>query len=343
MIYLNDRKYSRPVGLVMRSLAMAGKAVSRMAILIIAALSSATVAHAAYVRIGTGAPVLPVITLPANINVSNNPTVGTVLQNVNTLQGLYASTNACPINESVVVNGTVVPGYTNIFLTNLPGVGVRFSVTKGWGGSFITVPYAETFSASSSNSGYYIKVELVVVGPVAGGTLSTIPSISISFSGTCFDAITQVQPVQVGSTVTASTCSVTTNTLSVSLPPTKGSNLPSVGSTFGDTNFSIGLNCAVAANAYLALSDSANPGNTSTVLSPAPGSTATGVGVQVSSGATILAFGPDSAANGQAQTWSAGKMKAGANTIPLTARYVRTGTVRGGALKGLATFTMSYQ
>jgi type 1 fimbria pilin len=36
-------------------------------------------------------------------------------------------------------------------------------------------------------------------------------------------------------------------------------------------------------------------------------------------------------------------MKAGANTIPLTARYVRTGTVRGGALKGLATFTMSYQ
>jgi type 1 fimbria pilin len=343
MIYLGGDRYGCHAGLVMRSLAAAGKAVSVMIILIVATLSSATVAHAEYVRLASGQPVLSAIMLSPNIAVPNDPAVGAVLQSVSVNRGVYASTTSCPINESVIVNGPAVPDYSNIFLTNVPGLGVRYSVTNRWGGGYTSVPYSDTFNAYSNTSGYFVKVELVVVGPVTGGTLETIPSISVTFSGTCFDTITQIQPVQAGSIVTVNTCSVITTAIPVALPHAVMASLPSVGSTFGDTHFSIGIKCAAAANAYLALSDAVNPGNTSTVLSPSPESTAEGVGFQISSGPTVLAFGPDFAANGQAQTWFAGRMTAGANTIPLTASYVRTGPINNGIVKGLATFTMSYE
>ena len=264
MTILRNKRFNSFVYPVMRCFATAGKTISWMAFLIVVTFGLTTAAHAEYVRLASGQPVLSAIKLSPNIQMSNDPEVGAVLQTVSVSPNVYASTTSCPINESVVVNGPVVPGYSNIFLTNLPGLGVRYAVTKRWGGGYTSVPYSDTFNAYSNTSGYFVKVELVVVGPVTGGTLETVPSISVTFSGTCFDTITQVQPVQAGSIVTVSTCSVTTTAIPVSMPHALTASLPSVGSTSGATNFSIGLNCAAAANAYLALSDAVNPGNTST-------------------------------------------------------------------------------
>jgi len=99
-------------------------------------------------------------------------------------------------------------------------------------------------------------------------------------------------------------------------------------------------------NAYVTLTDATNPTNTSQVLSLTPTSQASGVGVQILNGTTVLGYGPDSAAPGNTNQWYAGNIAVGTSrfTIPLSARYVQTGaTVTPGTANAQATFTMSYQ
>jgi type 1 fimbria pilin len=173
--------------------------------------------------------------------------------------------------------------------------------------------------------------------------LTTIPSLNVSFSGSCIDTVNRTQYVTTGSTVKASTCNVTTSSIQVPLlSGVSPTSLASTGATAGATRFSIGLNCTAPANAYLSLSDASDPTNRSTVLSAAPSSTTKGVGVQISSESTVLSFGPTTAEKGMTATLMT-KMQAGANLIPLIARYVRTGPVSPGKLSAMATFTLSYQ
>jgi type 1 fimbria pilin len=92
------------------------------------------------------------------------------------------------------------------------------------------------------------------------------------------------------------------------------------------------------------LTDLTNPANESDTLSLARGSTASGVGIQVLSGTTVIKYGPDSAAAGNTNQWQAGSTGNGTFNIPLTARYVQTGPkVTAGSANGLVTFTMNYQ
>lgn len=73
-------------------------------------------------------------------------------------------------------------------------------------------------------------------------------------------------------------------------------------------------------------------------------STASGVGIQVRNGTTIIGYGPDSSAAGNTNQWFVTQTGNATVNIPLTARYVQTGNqVKPGTVKALATFTMSYQ
>ena len=55
-----------------------------------------------------------------------------------------------------------------------------------------------------------------------------------------------------------------------------------------------------------------------------------------------VAYGPDSAAGGAVNQWFVGTSDS-LTEVPLTAQYISTDTVTPGVLKGIATFTMSYQ
>lgn len=281
---------------------------------------------------------------PSTISVPDNPAIGQVLYSTSYQPGIATSNVTCPVTENAVVNGSAAAGQTNIFMTNVPGIGVRYRVTKNWNGQGTYVPYTETFSVPvTNNQQSYIFVELVVTGPVGNGTLAVIPSMTITFSGTCLDTVTQTQYVTPGSVVGVSTCNVTTSSIYVSMPRVPPSSLPSVGATAGATPFSIGLNCNASANAYLSLSDASNPGNSSSVLSTSPDSTAQGVGFQIAMGSTTLSFGSGPLAKGDMSALSAGRLNAGKNQIPLVVSYVRTGAITSGWLKGLVMFSMSYQ
>lgn len=145
-------------------------------------------------------------------------------------------------------------------------------------------------------------------------------------------------------TVNSKTCSVLSPSLSVNLPAMNINNLPSVGSTSSPTPFTISINCATSTNVYMTFTDLNNPVQTTSVLSAAPGSTSSGVGLQLRlNGNQTVSFGPDSNVPGTTNQFLALSNAINANNLSFTASYIRTGVVSPGTLNAAATFTMSYQ
>ncbi|MDY7804736.1 fimbrial protein [Burkholderia stagnalis] len=145
------------------------------------------------------------------------------------------------------------------------------------------------------------------------------------------------------------TCRVTTPAITVPLGNMPASTFTGVGTPSPSKPFNIELECSGIEtgknlNVYTTLTDHTNPGNVSDTLTLAKDSTATGIGIQVLNGSTVVKYGPDSSAIGNKNQWKAGAAGNGTFTIPLTARYVQTAPkITPGTANGLATFTMSYQ
>ncbi|UEP27787.1 MULTISPECIES: fimbrial protein [unclassified Burkholderia] len=138
------------------------------------------------------------------------------------------------------------------------------------------------------------------------------------------------------------TCTVTTPDIRFPLPPVAASKLGAVGMTAGDTGFNIGLNCKSGSNVHVTLTDLTNQGNTGNQLTLTPDSSAQGVKLRILRNGQPVGYGPDSAAIGNTNQWYVGP-SATVSNIPLTAQYIATGQVSSGTVKGVATFTMSYQ
>lgn len=205
-------------------------------------------------------------------------------------------------------------------------------------------PVTQTLPGNNGGYAHYTRADLVVTGSVGSGTLTTLPSMTVTFSGDCITTSSTTQSLNTGSVIASNTCSETTPSVDVSLPKALSPALSTNGATTGSTPFTLGVNCPAGVNVNVTLTDPANPANRTTTLSLAQGSSASGVGLQIVNGTTVVAYGPDSATAGNMNQWSAGIAPGGQMQIPLTARYVRTtGPLIPGAVKGTTTFTMSYQ
>ena len=112
----------------------------------------------------------------------------------------------------------------------------------------------------------------------------------------------------------------------ITLPTVTARSLDSgAGTAAGSQPFSVDLSCAAGAQVSITFTDATNPSNTSSVLSLASGSTATGVGIELRRANDVkISYGPDSAAPGTTNQWLVGAAPNGALSIPLSARYVRT-------------------
>lgn len=120
------------------------------------------------------------------------------------------------------------------------------------------------------------------------------------------------------------------------------SNLLPIGKSGASTNLSIALSCKSGSNIYMTLTDAANPANTSSNLTLAPGSTARGVALRILYGGTAVRFGADSAVAGNPNQFYVGASSS-TSSIPLSVQLMSVGPVMAGQVQGLATFTMSYQ
>lgn len=189
---------------------------------------------------GTGS--LANLAFPASMTISRDASIGTVLSSEPANVGLSASGVTCDVQKNVTVNGTAVSGDAQTLQTNVPGIGVRFYITNGWNGGFVQVPISQTLVSPTGSTAHYTRADLVVTGPVGAGSLTTLPSMNVTFTGSCITTATTTQYLTTGSAIASNTCSVTTPALVFNLPKGLSKNLSTVGATTGDITLPIGLN-----------------------------------------------------------------------------------------------------
>lgn len=301
-------------------------------------------------------------TFPASISVPVNAPVGTIVAS-STVP--IAGTAGTTYSDNCGISGTLYWAINAIGVvanrvgaTSVPGIGYTSSISGGGFAGSITMDSALSGPTLPSNSGasyfssqVYATVNLVVTGPVSSGPLRLNPSgpglagvvASYYLGGAGRYAFRVISPDN-ASTIVAQGCMVNTPLVMVTLPKISTSSLPASGSTAGNTPFALGLNCSTGTRVNLTLTDNSNPSNTSSTLGLAAGSSASGIGLQILNGGAPVSYGPDSSSAGNTNQWSAGTASGGLLSIPLDVRYLRTtGTLVPGVVKGLATFTMSYQ
>ncbi len=256
---------------------------------------------------------------------------------------------------------TLVSGYTDVFTTNVSGIGVRYTIANASGTSCrslpITVPTGtrdvichQLVGATTPGFNYSLSVsaQFIKTGDSMAGTLTTIPALSV----------TNLINNQSGSTLwgnvfsgvatgifARTACTVTTTALQVAMAQARSTDFPALGSTTANTPLGLELVCDAGVKVAVTLSDVTAPSNRSTTLSLTSDSTAQGIGYQVLYAGSPVSYGPDSPVAGNVSQFmvTPGPTSGGPVSVALAVRYVRTGAVSPGTANAKATFTMSYQ
>lgn len=190
----------------------------------------------------------------------------------------------------------------------------------------------------------YVTVDLIKTGPISPGTyrFQNNGVVGIFFVGDT--ALEYFRVTGNDFTVQSTSCLVNTKSVDVDMGTVTPTELPSVNSVSPRvSNFSLDLSCQSGSNVYVTFTDNQNPTNSSNRLGLASSSSASGVAIQVLKDGTPVLFGPDSSAPGTLNQIPLGAAPDGKLTVPLAARYIRTGTLVPGSVHGVATFTFSYQ
>lgn len=178
------------------------------------------------------------MSFPGSLSIGRDAVVGTILNSTSQNAGASASNVTCTIQQITTVNGNVVAGNPKTYQTDVDGIGVRFYITSGWNGSWEQAPTTSSFTVTSGSTAHYVRADLVVTGPISGGTITILPSMTISFTGPCINTLTVTETLVTGTMVTGQACSVTTPAVTVTMQKVAPSDLPSVGATAGNTAFS---------------------------------------------------------------------------------------------------------
>lgn len=243
-----------------------------------------------------------------------------------------------------------------IFKTNIPGIGVKvfngsYAVGNDIGESYKSATVASTIYGGGTIG---LTVQLFITGPVSvTATNNKVQLLNKQIELWVNDIDGGISPG--GARVGTMTFSVTSGVITVASCKTPNVTVP-LGSHSASDFATVGATSAPVAFNIVVNECSKNMASVSYTLKPAAGislvtkpfgqyltldssSVASGVGVQVlkADGVTPVEFEHKYAATGYNPT-------AGNNfTIPLHARYIRTGTVSAGSANSAAEFVMSYE
>jgi type 1 fimbria pilin len=305
-----------------------------------------------------------------NISVPPNVAVGTTLRTLpaDVFQMQCSMTTSAPTSTSgtilvtpMTLGAPLSSGSTDIYQTAIPGLGIRYVINASAcsttnlvlsnGKVSFNCPWTGVVGGSAKSVDISVTTSFVAIGPIQAGvsTISSVPRVAAGYtpSDTPYMDVSQY-PVYSGSatgSLMTTTCSVKTTAPEVQLPPLPVSAFSSgVGAVAGQKDFTLSFACVSGAKVAIVITDAVDPSNRLTVLKLATGSTAAGIGVQVlKDQGTPVQFGPDAVGTSVANQWLIGPSPNGTLDLPLSAQYIRTGTVKPGKVRALATFTMSYQ
>lgn len=245
--------------------------------------------------------------------------------------------------------GVGTPILNDIYPSNVQGIGMRIKIHD------IVVPktYLQKITAIQSEISFRVEITLIKIGDIPA---VTIPSGTYAYAKVDDDIVFEYRfsGSSTPPTPKIPTCMVEpkSKNLSVKLGTHSNQIFTHAGKTTPSVPFSISLDCTggdtgTKTSAYVTLTDTANPSNTSTTLSLDSNSKVAGLGVQILKDGTPLGFGPESTQVGSTNQWFAGSIQQDQTTlnIPLEARYVQTwSNVYGsGEANANATFTVSYE
>jgi len=259
----------------------------------------------------------------------------------------------------LTVTATLAPGFADVYKTNIDGLGIRYvfnapacdasDLSLSNSSLQIPCPISGAPGGGYSATNFTVTVIFVSYGAVKAGatTLSSIPAVVddlLASDSPKWWPQTNLFTGSASGTINSATCSVQTQTKAVELPtPAVRAFAAGVGAVAGRKAFDLSFTCATGAQVSIVITDAVTPSNRTSTLTLAPDSTVKGIGLQVLKGdGTPVLFGPDAVGTGVANQWSLGNSPNGILVLPLSAQYIRTGTVTPGSLRALATFTMSY-
>jgi type 1 fimbria pilin len=306
------------------------------------------------------APLPTSVTLPS-VSVPGNLQIGQAIPGAKAAFSIpITCTNT--FNESArwywaATTMTLVPGFTDVYSISGMGAGIGFRIRDKNGALILPVSY------KSTNASLIFDVAVTGVGTISGSfelvrTASVVTPGTFAFGG--FVTVPSTEYANGGNApkstlnfgytmnaVTVAACAVVKSDIAVSMQNVHVSELPAPGATAYPTNFGIDLKCESDAKPQITLTDAATPFNQTTELTLAPGSTASGIAIQILYNDTLVRFGP-------APVYYSGSGPAIVNALdlgtvsgtihlPFTGRYLRTGNIMPGKIIGRATFTFTYQ
>lgn len=229
---------------------------------------------------------------------------------------------------------TTPSGIPNVYLTNVPGVGISVDQSGGaypyQSPAFIrTIPGSQAVYAAGR------AMKLVKVGPITSGIVNS-GVIARNYSD---DAITSYAINFTGSSVTQLACSINTPNITVPLDDVFANDLTSIGKTAKPKVFNVGLDCDTGAKINAKLTGTQNTDSSTEgvlQLSGAGGdNVASGVAIQI-----LYNNAPMALNNNIVLKTSTG----GQETFPFTAQYYQTkNNVTAGSANATATLELTYQ
>ncbi|CAI0940526.1 Type-1A pilin [Serratia proteamaculans] len=236
---------------------------------------------------------------------------------------------------------TLVSGYTDVYQTKVPGIGVRVrneGTYSGWNPVPTSSNYVvnTTFWKYDESKYTFFKLELLYIGGDVSGQLSfASPLASLDIN-----SINASQLYVDGNTsITKIACSLNSTSINVPLGDIFATKFTGIASTAGDKGFDLGLTCDKDARVNVSLAGTQNTDTAETsvlaLTSAGQTGTASGVGVQLLYGGVPLKINNNillkTAAGGQ-------------ETLQFTARYYQTlADVGAGVANSSATLNITYQ
>lgn len=248
--------------------------------------------------------------------------------------------------------------YPGIYKTNVPGIGIKIwddwstYSSPSFGMVLVTLSkdlqywYNWRTATAVDNVITFIKFQFYAIGPIAAGNVQLeIPTVS-AWSNTTVSEVGAVKygtlNITGGFPVTVRSCK--TPDISVNLGKHSNSDFPAVNSTSAATPFNFVINdCDPNMNSVSytfapATGISINGSGAYESLTLDSASSASGVGIQVLyNNDTLVPF------NSKITYTGYNKTTGGSYTIPMKARYIRTGAVTAGTANSAVEFIMTYE